>query len=150
MSVMKAIVNKLFKDEQGNWSKAKMLNVGATGYFSASTYSDSRAEGNGVATSLVSAAGDAALSAMLNPWAYLGLTAAPALAEAAIDGYHAMDSYGRQLQAQRRNVPFQNATFVDSQQTYTMRQAGMNLARQGQMAAQQTSMGNEASALARY
>ena len=40
--------------------------------------------------------------------------------------------------------PFANSTFVDTQQTYTMRQAGMNLARQGQYAMQQAMLGDEA------
>jgi hypothetical protein len=43
------------------------------------------------------------------------------------------------------NKPFQNATFADNQQAYTMRQAGMKLAQASKYNLQQTLMGNEAS-----
>jgi len=150
MGAGKWIANKLFKNSKGEWSKMAMAGTAANLYFGASEYADKRAEGNGVVSSAFSAAGDIALGLLAPMKVYMGVMAAPAIAEGAVDAYHALDQYGRQLKSQRRNLPFQNATFVDSQQTYTMRQAGMNLARQGQMAAQQTSMGNEASAFARY
>lgn len=148
-AMLRNIAKKSFKNEKGQWKKGALFNAGLTGYFGVSEYSDSRAEGNGVIASAASAAGDMALQALLGFGGYLAVTGIPALATGAVDAYHALDQYGRQLKSQRRNLPFQNATFVDTQQTYTMRQAGMNLARQGQMAAQQTSMGNEASAFAR-
>jgi len=150
MGIGSKIVNKMFKNSKGEWSKMAMAGTGANLYFGASEYADKRAEGEGMISAGLSAAGDIALGILTPMPLYIGAMMAPALAEGAVDAYHALDQYGRQLKSQRRNLPFQNATFVDSQQTYTMRQAGMNLARQGQMAAQQTSMGNEASAFARY
>ena len=118
-------------------------------YFGYDAYSNSRAEGNGIISSAISGASEIAMAAMLPWWAYLGATMAPEVFRFGVNTYDAMDAYGRKLQSQRRNIPFQNATFVDTQQTYTMRQAGMNLARQGQYAAQMTSLGNEAGAIAR-
>jgi len=150
MNIGTKIINKLAKNDKGEWSKMAMAGTGVNLYFGASEYADKRAEGEGVLSAGLSAAGDIALGLLAPMKVYMGVMMAPALAEGAVDAYHALDQYGRQLKAQRRNLPFQNATFVDSQQTYTMRQAGMNLARQGQMAAQQTTMGNEASAFARY
>ena len=41
-------------------------------------------------------------------------------------------------------LPFSNSTFIDTQQTYTMRQAGMNLAKQSKYNIQQAMMGDEA------
>ena len=98
-------------------------------------------------TSALSAAGDVALGSLSMPL-MLAKDVLPAVVEGGIDAYDKLSAHARSLQKQDRNTPFQNATFVDSQQTYTMRQAGMNLARQGQYAAQQTMMGNEASSIA--
>ena len=42
------------------------------------------------------------------------------------------------------NAPFSNATFVDTQQAYTMRQAGMQMAQASRYNLQQTLLGNEA------
>ena len=44
-----------------------------------------------------------------------------------------------------RNIPFSNATFVDTKQAYTMRQAGMQLAQASKYNLQQAMLGNEAS-----
>lgn len=150
MGLPRSLINKLFKKKNANgeweWSGMAIggtaLNVG----FAGMEYNDKRAEGNGVITSAMSAAGDLALGALSMPL-LIGTTLAPELARGAVSAYDSASSYSRQLQRQGRNRPFQNATFVDTQQTYTMRQAGMNLARQGQMAAQQTSMGNEAASI---
>lgn len=133
-----------FKD--GKLSKGAMAGVGMNAYFGISEYNDKRAEGNGVLASGLSAAGDMALGALSMPL-MLAKDLAPAVASGLVDGYYGLSQYSRSLQRQNRNTPFQNATFVDSQQTYTMRQAGMNLARQGQYAAQQTTMGNEAASI---
>ena len=88
--------------------------------------------------------GEFAALEMLGPISYFALEGAPALGSFAVNAYDTIDKYGRNLQRQQRNVPFQNATFLDSQQTYTMRQAGMNLARQGKYAQQAAMLGNEA------
>ena len=144
----KAIMNKLFKNRKGEWSKAAVGGTALNAYFGISEYDESRQAGNSVARSGLAAAGDIALGGLIGMPAYIGLTAAPALAEGAVNGYQMLNQYSRSLQYQNRNTPVQNATFVDTQQTYTMRQAGMNLARQGQYAAQQTMMGNEASSIA--
>ena len=44
-------------------------------------------------------------------------------------------------------MPFYNATFNDTQQAYTMRQAGMQLAENSKYNLQQSLMGNEAAML---
>ena len=142
----RALLNKAAKNEKGEWSKMAMAGTAANVGFAVAEYGDKRAEGNGIVSSAISAAGDLALGFMSMPL-YIGSAILPEMAKGAVSGYDAIANYSRQLQSQQRNKPFQNATFVDSQQTYTMRQAGMNLARQGQMAAQQTSMGNEAASI---
>lgn len=144
--IAKTILNKLFM-ENGELSTKAVLGTGLTAYSAISEYNDSRQEGNGIIGSAASAAGDAVLMGLVNPWVYLAGSAIAGAASHGVEAYDSISAYGRQLQAQKRNIPFQNATFLDSQQTYTMRQAGMNLARQGQFAAQQTTLGNEASSV---
>ena len=141
------LAKKMFMDKSGKFSKMATGGTLMNGYFALQEYNDSRNEGGSVAGSLFSAASDLALGALVGPWKYMAATMLPSIATGSVDLYDAYNRYGRQLASQKRYKPFQNATFVDSQQTYTMRQAGMNLARQGQMAAQQTSLGNEASSI---
>ena len=109
----------------------------------ASTYEEKRREGGGVAESALNAAGELALGYMSLP-VYLGAMAVNTLPSMAVGAYDWASQRSRQLQKSGRNVPFQNATFLDSQQTYTMRQAGMNIAKQGRYAAQAAMLGNEA------
>lgn len=146
LSVGRQLLNKLFYDKGEFSVKKAAMGVGLNGYFAVSEYEDQRAEGNGMIRSGIAAAGDLALG-YLNMPLMIAKDLVPAAAGAAVDGYYKLSQYSRGLQRQNRNTPFQNATFVDSQQTYTMRQAGMNLARQGQYAAQQTTMGNEAASI---
>ena len=76
--------------------------------------------------------------------AYLAMSLAQPLAEGTVGALDAIQSYGRNLDRESMQKPFANSTFVDTQQTYTMRQAGMNLAKQGQYAMQQAMLGDEA------
>lgn len=144
-NLARTLLEKAFYKD-GKFNKMATAGTLANAYFGISEYGDKRAEGNGVIASGLSAAGDFALGQLSMPL-MVAKDLVPAIAGGAVDGYYALDQYSRSLQRQNRNTPFQNATFVDSQQTYTMRQAGMNLARQGQYAAQQTTMGNEAASI---
>jgi hypothetical protein len=119
------------------------LNIALPGYFAIGAYNDKRNEGGGIGESFMNAAGEFALGFMSLPL-YLGATAIGTAPGLAVDAYDWASQKSRQLQKSSRNVPFQNATFLDSQQTYTMRQAGMNIAKQGRYAAQAAMMGNEA------
>ena len=130
-----------------NKAMANPINTSVMTGFGIYDYSESRKEGNGVISSAVGAAGNFTLGMLLNPWVYMGATMLPGLAGVGVDAVNGLSAYSRRLQKQRRNLPFSQATFVDSQQTYTMRQAGMNLARQGQYAAAQSTMGNEAASV---
>lgn len=147
MGLPGTLAKKLFMNDKGQFSAFKTGGTAFTAYSGISEYDESRQAGNGVIRSGLAAAGDLALG-FLAPELMIAKDLVPALAEGAVDAYYKIGQYGRSLQRQNKNTPFQNATFVDSQQTYTMRQAGMNLARQGQYAAQQTTMGNEASSIA--
>lgn len=146
-TMSRSILSRLYQNDKGKLSFSTIGMNALTGYFGIQSYNESRENGNGVIRSALAAGADTIASAMLNPVVYGLVSAAPSIGAGIVNGYDALSAYSRQLQKQRRNVPFANATFVDSQQTYTMRQAGMNLARQGQMASRQTSMGNEAASV---
>lgn len=124
------------------WGTA--LNLGIGGMFAISEYNDSREEGNGVISSALSAARDFAISNMIGVVPYMAMSILPAAAEGAVDAYDAISQYGRSLDRMSMETPFINSTFVDTQQTYTMRQAGMNLAKQSKYNIQQVMLGDEA------
>lgn len=118
-----------------------LLNVGMNlpGYF------DYRAEGKGRLNSLAHTAFDMILPEFLGWKLTLGFQLAEALPGAAVGGLQKVAQVGREYErAARDQSPFRTNTFVDSQQIYTMRQAGMALAEQSKYQLHQTMMGNEA------
>lgn len=147
LGIAKSILKKAFYGKDGKFSKMSTFNTAFAGWMGLGTYQEAREEGNGVITSGIKAAADTAFS-FVAPITYMAVTGIPELGKLGVDAYHGLNQYARQIERQRRNIPFQNATFVDNQQTYTMRQAGMNLARQGQYAAAQSTFGNEAASVA--
>lgn len=143
MSVASKIAKKAIgMNGKPGWGTA--LNLGIGGMFAISEYNDSREEGNGVISSALSAAGDFAISNMIGVVPYMAMSILPAAAEGAVDAYDAISQYGRSLDRMSMETPFINSTFVDTQQTYTMRQAGMNLAKQSKYNIQQVMLGDEA------
>lgn len=113
--------------------------------FAYSSFKDHREEGKTVLSSAAHTAFDLILPEFLG-WkthAFLQLTSA--LPRAAVEqGVNMAQTVRQYEQAARDQSPFRNQTFVDSQQIYTMRQAGVALAEQSKYALQQTLMGNEA------
>lgn len=150
--MLQKVVNRMFrkavKNRDGTVSYNTDMNttIGTVlgGGFAISDYNDARDNGNGIISSAMLAAGNFALSNMVGISAYLAMSVAQPLAEGTVGALDAIQSYGRSLDRESMQKPFANSTFVDTQQTYTMRQAGMNLARQGQYAMQQAMLGDEA------
>lgn len=142
-----ALMKKLYQDKAGKFSVGvlggNLLNAG----FVLSDYSDARNEGDGFGSAALKAGGSLALMTMMGTVPYLGLSLLSAAPTTAVDMYDAASMYGRNLSRMGRNKPFANSTFVDTQQTYTMRQAGMNLAKQSKYAMQQARLGDEARAV---
>jgi hypothetical protein len=120
-----------------------LLGIGLNTYFGVSTYKDERAQGNGVLGSTARAVGEAVIGDVLGP-AYLGTMAVTALPRVGVKAWEAVNTQARSMTYRSRNVPFQNAVFNDTPQAYTMRQAGMQLAKASKYNLQQTMMGNEA------
>lgn len=119
------------------------FSVGMPLYFGAQEYKMAREEGNGVLMSGARAIGDFAVSEMMG-WGYLGLQLAPLIPKGAVGLAESLNSMSRNMNRAATSGPFSNATFNDNQQTYTMRQAGMQLAQASKYNLQQTLMGNEA------
>lgn len=119
------------------------MTVGMPLYFGAQEYKAAREEGNGVLMSGARAVGDFAVSEMMG-WGYLGLQLAPMIPKAAVGIAEGLNAMSRNMNRASVAGPFANATFNDTQQTYTMRQAGMQLAQASKYNLQQTLMGNEA------
>lgn len=99
-----------------------------TGYFAMDSYQEAKREGKGTAGALGSAAMSAVLPMTMGilPWMGFELvTSAPGMAASA---YGSLSKYRRELGQKQRHIAFQNASFQENQQTYTMRQAALAIA----------------------
>lgn len=111
-------------------------------------YKNARLEGRSKVGAAASAVGGAIMFEAMG-MAGLGLQMAGAIPSIGMNTYLKANSMARSMDRASRNVPFANQTFVDTQQTYTMRQAGMQMAQASKYNLQQTLMGNEASVMHR-
>ena len=109
-----------------------------------STYQDEREQGAGALSATASAGMDLALPMMMSAKKYIGLQILPELPGLAMDAYTTAQKYRRQLARERNGQAFVNAKFEDSEQAYTMRQAGMAIAKRSKYNTQQAMLGNEA------
>lgn len=126
------------------------LGIGADAVSAIMDFSDSMHEGNGVLASTVQAGLGFAIPELVGTIPYLAYQAVDFAATAGVAAYENANMKLRQMDRDNRNQnPFRSHTFVDSQQIYTMRQAGMALAQQSKYRLQQTMMGNEAQFLHR-
>lgn len=115
------------------------------GFMAIDSYLDYRKEGRGRLNAAGHAALDFVLPELMGMGAYIGFQAASAAPGLLINGAQTIAQTGRQYERGIQDQsPFRTNTFVDSQQIYTMRQAGMALAEQSKYALQQSLMGDEA------
>lgn len=136
-SIMKKGMNKI-----GGVGTA--ANVGFGAWSGITTYNDAKAEGK---SSFMSAA-EAGLSTAF--WSTIGLKTGLVLGAGMVayeGGKYVVEKgieNNRRYSQAGAAAPFQNATFVDTQQAYTMRQAGVTQIQQNQMNMKKAVMGNEA------
>lgn len=144
---MSTLTKALFKNakKKGKSSLGAMdiVNMGMTGYFFADGYSTARDEGTNFVGSVAKGISDAILVDVIGLPMYLGFQAATALPAAAVNTYEGLGKIARNINSMS-NAPFQNSTFVDSQQAYTMRQASLNMAKMSKNNIQAAMLGNEA------
>ena len=135
MAFFKPIVSKV----TNNFGKIMMAGFGI------STYKDYREEGRGVLNSVGNTALDLMIPELMGWKPWLAYEAISHIPEAVVSGGQWLARENRELERGARDQsPFRNHTFVDSQQIYTMRQAGLALAEQSKYALQQSLMGDEA------
>lgn len=131
----------------GNTAKklgSSALNIGLPIGFGIMEYNASRQEGNGKIISAGRAVGEYVMGETLGFSAYVGIAAVSAIPRMAVGVGESIYSMSRSMNRSATAGPFQNAVFNDSQQAYTMRQAGMQMAQASKYNLQQTLMGNEA------
>lgn len=135
-------VTGAFKGKGTLGTVGKVAGYGFTAVAGVNTYKDSRNQGNGVVGSAAKAVSEAFIADLIGMPAYL--TGAVVLGASQIAG-RAVDATASQARnLARADRPFMNNTFVDSQQAYTMRQAGMMQIQNSKMSTQRALMGNEA------
>lgn len=124
--------------------KMTAFNAGLSAWAGIDSYQTAREEGSGKFGAALKAGVDAALPMVLGGWGYLGysvLTDGPEMAWKAADS---IGAYKRNMAKASANRAFVNAHFDDTQQAFTMRQAGMAIAERSKYNMQQARMGNEA------
>lgn len=124
-------------------SKGTMLNIGLSAYSGVSTFNEEKRQGSSLVTSVAKGAVDAFLVDIIGMPAYIGISAAKALPSMGVKGYESIQRKGRDL-ARSGSQPFSANTFMESEQTYTMRQAGMNMIGSSSMSAKKAMLGSEA------
>lgn len=123
----------------------KHIGTGIFGALAIGAYKDYRAEGQTRLGALGHATLDFVLPELMGIVPYIGYEFVKAAPGAALSAGQYISTTMRQLEREGQNMaPFRTNTFVDSQQIYTMRQAGMALAEQSKYALQQSLMGDEA------
>lgn len=128
----------------GNIGIGNMINWGTGIYFAQDTYNSSREQGKGMVASAADAAFDGAMMYMLTPMGYMGMQALSAAPQAAAKLARGYGQWNRHLSQMAKQQAFQNASFSDTEQAYTMRQAGMAIAKRSRYNTQQARLGNEA------
>lgn len=125
-------------------NKGNAFNLGMGVWAAASTFQDEKEQGSSTLSAAASAGMDLALPMMMSAKGYIGLQLVKEAPELLYNGWKAGMQYRHNLWKQNRNNAFNNAKFDDTQQTYTMRQAGMAIAQRSRYNTQQAMLGNEA------
>ena len=125
-----------------------VTNVGLAAYFGLDTYQEKRREGASKINAMASGALDAILPMAMSIPGYLALEAVTNAPSGIYEFAKWQAGYRRQLGRDQKQQAFQTAAFQDTQQTYTMRQAGMAVAERSKYNMQQARLGREAQFLA--
>lgn len=125
------------------------VGLGLDVYFGVDEYKDSKASGNSSFGSLARAVGEGVMSEVIGPGKYLAVEAIAGLPKVGVKAAMAIDKQARSMSSMNRNKPFGSVGFNDTNQAYTMRQAGINMAKNSKYNRESSMLGNEASYLAR-
>lgn len=146
MSAVKTVSNVLNKKGIGFLGT---VGVAANVVSTVGDYKQARLEGHGKVGSAISAVGNAVMFEAIGMPGMIAMGALKGAPNMAVNGILKANSVARTMDQSARKTAFNNATFVDSNQAFTMRQAGMQLAQASKYNLQQSLMGNEASMMHR-
>ena len=126
-------------------SPSSLIGTGIGVAFMPMDYDEKREEGHGKLYSAAYAVANFAFMTMypMGYMAYEALTSAPGLA---IDAYRWQNNYRRKLGQLNKQQAFQSASFFDTQETATMRQAGLAVLQRAQqnISTMNSAFGNQA------
>ena len=108
------------------------------------TYQEAREAGDSKFIAAGQAVGEFAMASFMGLTPYLAFEAVTSAPTLAVDAAHEVGMRGRKMQVENTNRAFQNSSFSDTEQIYTMRQAGMAIAQKSRYNTQQAMLGNEA------
>lgn len=114
-------------------------------YMTADMYTEAREKGSSPIGAAMRAGGELAMMELVGMPMYMGTQLAQAIPKFVTNTALKFNEQARSMSRVNRNMPFSNAAFMDTPQAYTMRQAGMQLAKAAKHNTQQTMLGNEAS-----
>ena len=137
-------VVRAFGDGKGSYSAGKIMSGLGQGMFYIHDYNSYKDEGRSTLGAIAGTTVDNMLIPLLGWTPYLGyemIKASGNLVGAGLEIGAEARSFNQSI---RNEAPFKTRTFVDGQQIYTMRQAGMALAEQAKYKQVATRMGNEA------
>jgi len=130
-----------------NWAKRSpggVLGNGIGIYFGMDTYQEARESGDSKFIAAGQAVGEFAMASFMGFLPYVAFEAVTSAPSLAMNAIHEAGIKGRKMQVENSNRAFQNSTFSDTEQIYTMRQAGMAIAQRSRYNTQQAMLGNEA------
>jgi hypothetical protein len=139
-SLGKAMAKKL--GEAGYVKTA--LTAGILGH----SYAQARNEGQSKASAVIGTVGESVVASVMHPAVYVLGGLAIGAPKAGVQFYEAFSRKARELE-RAGSAPFMTNTFVDTQQTYTMRQAGVAMLQQAKYNVENHMLGNEAQFLHR-
>ena len=121
-----------------------VLAAGTSVWAGHDAYTRAMKEGSGTTSAVARGVGEVVMVDIMGLPLYAGFHAmrwAPGAATRAVEG---LGTHARGMQDHRPTMPFRNNTFMDTQTTYTMRQAGMQMAQRSRHNLQHAMLGEEA------
>lgn len=151
MNKIKSINSKIVDNSSDNLASTHLkkafskrnINALFNVFMSVNDYKDARDAGDGVIKAGVKAGSQFVIGEALGWWAAVPMIA-KSVPTLAISAAETAQSITRSMNSSSRIQTFGEASFQDTQQLATMRQAGMELAKMSQYNLQQSMMGNEA------
>ena len=120
------------------------VGLAATAYSGVASYNDARNNGSSVIGAATQATADALIIDLVGWPAYLAMQGTIGLGAVAKEAFMVSSERAHQYNRLGTASPFATSTFVDTEQTYTMRQAGLTQIQNNMFNTKKAVMGNEA------